>query len=316
MWSISSDDYVKAALINVNEQLKGTKWTLPKKANTPMVNGYHPELDDSPELEADDITRYQELIGIVRWATEIGRVDVVHEISILSQYQAVPREGHMEQLLRVFAFWKHKDRLSIYMDPRLPNVDYSQFISSQEDFKAYYFDAEEPMPHRMPVPQGASVWITAFVDASHAANRKTRRSHTGFLIFVNRAPIIWHSRRQNTVECSTFSSEFIALKTCVESITHLRFKLRMFGVPLGGSKFAIDPANIFCDNETVVKNSTRVESTLNKKHSSLAYHFVRWNVAAGIIALAWIITTDNIADAFTKLLSQTTRDNLFGQWTY
>ena len=92
----------------------------------------------------------------------------------------------------------------------------------------------------------------------------------------------------------------------------------MFGVPLGGDniKGDIDPAHIYCDNETVVKNSTKIESTLNKKHSSLAYHFTRWQVAAGVIALAWIVTTDNLADAFTKLLPQTTRDYLFDQWTY
>ena len=155
-----------------------------------MLATIHPELDQSPELTPDDVTKYQELIGIVRWATEIGRVDVVHEVSILSQYQAIPRQGHMEQLLRVFAFWKHKDRLSIYMDPRTPNVDYSGFISNKDEFKAYYKDAEEPMPHKMPVPRGLMVWITAYVDASHAANRKTRRSHTGYIIFLNRGPVL------------------------------------------------------------------------------------------------------------------------------
>ena len=68
------------------------------------------------------------------------------------------------------------------------------------------------------------------------------------------------------------------------------FKLRMFGVPLGGSDITKtdDAAYVYCDNETVVKNSTLVASTLNKKHSSIAYHFVRWNVAAGMISLAWI----------------------------
>ena len=56
--------------------------------------------------------------------------------------------------------------------------------------------------------------MTAFVDASHAANRVTRRSHTGYIIFINRAPILWFSKRQSTVETSTFTSEFIAMKTC------------------------------------------------------------------------------------------------------
>jgi hypothetical protein len=70
--------------------------------------------------------------------------------------------------------------------------------------------------------------MTAFVDASHAANKKTRRSHTGYVIFLNRAPIVWYSKRQQTVETSTFSSEFIALKACLEAVEHLRFKLRCF----------------------------------------------------------------------------------------
>ena len=63
---------------------------------------------------------------------------------------------------------------------------------------------------------------------------------------------------------------------------------------------------MFCDNEGLVKNATLVESSLNKKHSAIAYHFVRWNVAAGAI----------IADAFTKVLPETKRDDLFGDWTY
>ena len=173
------------------------------------------------------------------------------------------------------------------MNPGLPKADYSLFTSSQKEFKKFYCDAEEPMPHRMPAPRGTPVWITAYVDASHAANRVTRRSHTGFILFVNSAPIIWYSKRQNTVEASTFSSEFIALKACVEAISALRFKLRMFGIPLGGSDTTQtdDAAYVYCDNETVVKNSTMVSSTLNKKHSSIAYHFVSWNVAAGMISL-------------------------------
>jgi hypothetical protein len=57
--------------------------------------------------------------------------------------------------------------------------------------------------------------MTCFVDADHAGYRVTRRSHTGVLIFVNRAPILWFSKRQNTVEASTFGSEFIVAKTAV-----------------------------------------------------------------------------------------------------
>ena len=77
---------------------------------------------------------------------------------------------------------------------------------------------------------------------THTANKVDRKSHTGYVIFINRAPIIWHSKRQNTVESSTFTSEFIALKACMERVIGIRFKLRTFGIPMDGT------ADILCDN--------------------------------------------------------------------
>jgi len=126
---------------------------------------------------------------------------------------------------------------------------------------------------------------------------------------------IFNSRRQQTFETSAFSSEFIALKQCIEDIEHLRFKLRMFGIPLYQDEDG-DATCILCDNESVVNNTTKVHSSLNKKHSSIAYHFARWNVAAGVCKIAWVFTTENLADAMTKRLSVTAREYLFSWWTY
>ena len=86
----------------------------------------------------------------------------------------------------------------------------------------------------------------------------------------------------------------------------------MFGVPMEEG----DPTNIYYDNQSVVTNSSNVESMLNKKHNSIAFHYTRWNVAAGIISIAWISTKENLADPFTKRLSKAVRDYLFGNWTY
>lgn len=323
MWTMSSDNYTTAALKNIESTLQKRGWKLPVANGTPLPTDYHPELDATRELDDEERTLYQEFIGMIRWATEIGRVDVLHEVSIMSQFQAIPRLGHLEHLLRIFAYWKQSSRISLYFDPRLPDTDYTFFATSRSDFQAHYRDAKEILPHNMPPPRGCSVTITGYVDASHAANKVTRRSHTGYLIFLNRAPILWYSKRQNTVESSTFSSEFIALRALVEAVTHLRFKLRMFGIPLAApppstedEEPPVDPAYIFCDNESVVKNSTHVESTLNKKHASLAYHYVRWNVAAGIVSLAWISGKDNPADPLTKILPRATRDHLFRNWVY
>ena len=230
----------------------------------------------------------------------------------MSQYQANPREGHLEQLLHIFAFLKRHPKLTLYLSPELPRMDYGEFRTNREDFAEIYRDAEEQLPHRMPTPRGRGLTMTAFVDASHAANKMTRRSHSGYVIFLNRAPIVWYSKRQQTVETSTFSAEFIALKVCLEAIEHLRFKLRCFGVPMPKG----EATYVYCDNESVVKNTTNVESTLNKKHSSIAYHHCRWSVAAGIVTITHISTHENLADCFTKRLPANTRNYLFGNWTY
>jgi hypothetical protein len=103
------------------------------------------------------------------------------------------------------------------------------------DWSSQYPKAAEKVPHDAPEALGHSVVTTCYVDADHAGCRATRRSHTGILIYVNCAPIIWFSKRQNTVESSTFGSEFITLKISVELIKSLRYKLHMFGIPINSS---------------------------------------------------------------------------------
>ena len=73
---------------------------------------------------------------------------------------------------------------------------------------------------------------------------------------------------------------------------------------------------MFCDNNSVVMNSSNVESKLNKKHNSLAYHYTRWSVAAGIIRVGWVDGKENLADVYTKILAIAAREYLFGNWTY
>ena len=107
---------------------------------------------------------------------------------------------------------------------------------------------KEAIPPNMHKPCDNSISTHCFVDANHVGNKVTCQSQTGILIFVNKAPIIAFSKRQNTVETSTFGSEFTALKNAVELVKALRYKLRMFGLPIEG------PTNVFCENESVYKN--------------------------------------------------------------
>jgi len=124
-----------------------------------------------------------------------------------------------------------------------------------------------------------------------------RRSHTGILLYVNSAPITWMSKRQSLVQTSTHGAELIATRMAVELIESLRYKLRMFGVHIDG------PTLVYCDNNSVVHNSHRPESTLKKKHNSISFHKIREAVAADVVEIHKVGTTDNLADILTKPLN-------------
>ena len=149
-----------------------------------------------------------------------------------------------------------------------------------------------------------------FVDANHAGDKTTRISMTGILILCNRAPIIWHSKRQNCVETSTFGSCFTAMKNSVEMIAALRYKLRMFRFPVDGY------TDIFCDNEAVYKNSSTPKSHLRKKHHSILFHMSRYVVASVACRIAKEDTGTNLSDLFTKVLPRTRRELLLESFTY
>ena len=76
----------------------------------------------------------------------------------------------------------------------------------------------------------------------------------------------------------------------------LRYKIRMFGMPIEG------PCNMFCDNSGVVKNTSIPESTLMKKHNAINYHAIQQAVAAGILRIGKEDGLTNLADIFTKVL--------------
>ena len=118
------------------------------------------------------------------------------------------------------------------------------------------------------------------------------------------------------VEDSAFSAEFVALKICTEAVKHLRFKLRYFGILLMHKDIIDHGTYVYCDNQSVINNMTKVESVLNNKSCSVAYHYVRSAVAANISIMAWIETGSNIADLFTKRLPTQTRNYLLGEFTY
>ena len=302
-WSQSARNYLQKAIGEVVTRLDEAGRILRKGSKTPFCpHTYRPEIDTTPPLDEKQHTFYQELIGILRWSIELGRIDIYFEVAKLSHHLCAPRVGHLEQVLNIFAFLKGHLESNVVFDPTEPDIDENRF--THPDWSNFYTDAAEAIPPNMPEPRGRCLTTHCFVDADHAGDKLTRRSHTGVIVFANRAPILWFSKRQNTVETSTFGSEFIAMRMATELIEGLRYKLRMFGIPIEG------PTNVFCDNQSVVLNTQLPESMMKKRHNAIAYHRVREAVAAGTMRVAKEDTKTNCADALTKSLPDSQRREL------
>ena len=138
--------------------------------------------------------------------------------------------------------WKHNSRL--FFDPTYPYIDFDTFNDGAE-WKTFYGNVTEAIPPNAPDTRGKPVDLRMWVDSDHSGDKTTRRSRTGYFIFMNTALIDWLSKKQATIESSVFGAEFIAMKTGVVELSVIRYKLRMLGVPLTG------PTYIYGDNMSV-----------------------------------------------------------------
>jgi hypothetical protein len=126
-WTMSPEQYVKAAVTNVVEDLAKHGKRLPSKCVTPFSCNYAPWLEETPELKAGGVQRFQELIGQLWWAVDIGRVDILLETSLLSRYLAMPRVGHLEQAFRIIGYLKTHPKRKIGFDPSHPEINENRF---------------------------------------------------------------------------------------------------------------------------------------------------------------------------------------------
>jgi hypothetical protein len=297
-WALSSSKYVQEAIANVERYLadpkNNIKKELKRKVRSPWPSGYEPELDTSEELNTQDSTFYQHLIGVLHWIVELGRVDVICEVSMLSSYLANPRDGHLDAALHLYSYLRNNHNARLVLDPTYPKIDESNF--KYRNWEGFYGDVKEELPPDMPKPLGKEVDLRLYVDSSHANDKSNRRSRTGFFIFLNSALIQWCSKKQPTIETSVFGAEFVAMKHGIETVRGIRYKLRMMGVKLSGPTF------VYGDNMSVIHNTQRPESTLKKKSNSICYHAARESVAMRESLTGHVSSQENPADIATKII--------------
>ena len=134
--------------------------------------------------------------------------------------------------------------------------------------------------------------ISAYVDSDHAHDKVSRRSITGIIIFVGGGFAL--ARRQGAIERSTYSAEFMAMKTAVEEVMSERYMLRCLGVKVT----RLTP--ILGDNRSVIMNATIPSSLLKKKHVAISYHMTKEATAAEICRPLKTNGKWNFSDICTK----------------
>ena len=230
-------------------------------------------------------------------------------VSELSSFLAMPREGHLDAVFHIFNYLEKRQNAQVIFDPSYPIIDMTSF--KDFDWSSFYGNAREAIPLNAPEPRGKDVYLRMFVDSKHAGDKRTRRSRTGFIIFLNMAPIVWFSKKQSTIEASVFGAECVAMKQGMECLQELRYKLRMMGVAVSG------PSYIYGDNMSVIHNTQQPESMLKKKSNSICYHAICEAVAMGECLTGHVSTHDNPADICTKVIpGGRKQDHLVGLLLY
>jgi hypothetical protein len=152
--------------------------------------------------------------------------------------------------------------------------------------------------------------MTVYDDAYHAHDLVTRRSITGILVMLNNTPSIWISKRQKTVETSTYGSELVISRIAMELILEIRYMLRSLRLALDGPRLMLGY------NMSVVLNTSVPSSVLKKSHNAIVYHQVREAIASRIMRFSYIKGEKNVSDVLTKPLSNEKFHYLMKMWLF
>ncbi len=137
-WSIRASKYIQQALKNFESISDKHGLKLRQKTNSPLPGNYHPECDATPEYGPENARFYASLIGILRWLVELGRIDIICEVSMMSSYNTMPREGHLDHVIYMFSYLKAHHNSRLVLDPTYPDIDITQF--ERKNWKQFYGD--------------------------------------------------------------------------------------------------------------------------------------------------------------------------------
>ena len=146
--------------------------------------------------------------------------------------------------------------------------------------------------------------ITGLCDSDYAGDNDTRKSVTGYVIYLNGLIICWKSKGQSIVTLSSTEAEYVAATDITTELLFIKQVMKFLGM---GMK---DKMNIKIDNQGALFLSKNEYACHRTKHIDVRYHYIRQHIEEGTIEMELIRSEENTADMFTKNLGH----DLF--WTH
>ncbi|XP_070660445.1 uncharacterized mitochondrial protein AtMg00810-like [Malus domestica] len=226
-----------------------------KPATTPC-KPHHQMLHSEGQLLTDP-TSYRSIVGSLQYLT-FTRPDIAFAVNIVCQFMSSPTDIHFGAVKRIIRYLQGTMNIGITFS--------ANTVSK----------------------------LTAFSDSDWAADLNTRRSITGYVVYLGHNPISWQSKKQNSVSRSSTEAEYKALAHTAADIAWIRNILKDLAVVLDA------PPTIYCDNMSAIALSANPVFHSRIKHLDTDYHFVRERVQQGDLEVLYIPTEEQTADVLTK----------------
>ena len=99
---------------------------------------------------------------MLRWICELGCINILVDVVMLSHHLVAPHEGHLDQVFHIFAYIKWYNHSAMVFDDTKPTMDEGTFVEC--DWSQYYPGTQEPLPHDASEPRGKPILMTCYAD--------------------------------------------------------------------------------------------------------------------------------------------------------